>query len=64
MREAKKSPDGKWTAAVQMEVYNSGWVVNDAVYAVGLKGAAQKEKEGDLVMNVPVNYPDPEPKID
>ena len=62
--ETKKSPDGKWMAVVQMEVYNSGWVVNDAVYAVRLKGPAQTDKEGDLVMNVPVNYPDPEPAID
>lgn len=58
------SPNGKWNAVVQMEVYNSGWVVNDAVYAVRLKGLAQKDREGDLVMNVPVNYPDPAPSID
>lgn len=64
VRETKKSPDGKWMATVQMEVYNSAWVVNDAVYAVRLKGPAQKDKEGDLVMNVPVNYPVPEPAID
>jgi hypothetical protein len=38
--------------------------VNDAVYAVRLKGPAQKDGQGDLVMNVPVNYPDPEPSID
>jgi hypothetical protein len=43
---------------------NSAWVVNDAVYAVRLMGPAKKNKEGDLVMNVPVNYPDPEPAID
>lgn len=64
VRETKKSPDGKWTGVVQMEVYNSAWVVNDAVYAVRLKGPAQKDHLGDLVMNVPVNYPDPEPSID
>jgi hypothetical protein len=38
--------------------------VDDAVYAVRLKGAEQKDRQGDLVMNVPVNYPDPEPSID
>ena len=64
VRETKKSPDGKWTAVVQMEVYNSAAVVNDAVYAVRLKGPAQKDHQGDLVMNVPVNYPDPAPAID
>jgi hypothetical protein len=63
-REAKTSPDGKWVAVVQLEVYNTAWVVNDAVYAVRLKGPAQKDREGDLVMNVPVNYPHPEPSID
>jgi hypothetical protein len=26
VRETKKSPDGKWTAVVQMEVYNSAVV--------------------------------------
>ncbi len=64
VKQTKKSPDGKWDAVVQMEVYNSAWVVNDAVYAVRLKGPAQKDRLGDLVMNVPVNYPDPEPSID
>jgi hypothetical protein len=64
VRETKKSPDGRWNAVVQMEVYNSASVVNDAVYAVRLKGTAQKDPRGDLVMNVPVNYPDPEPSID
>jgi len=59
-----KSPDGKWDAVVQMEVYNSAWVVNDAVYAVRLKGPEQKDRLGDLVMNVPVNTPTPEPSID
>ncbi|QMV20109.1 hypothetical protein GOB94_16575 [Granulicella sp. 5B5] len=63
VKETRKSPDGKWDAVVQMEVYNSAWVVNDAVYAVRLKGPAQKDRLGDLVMNVPVNYPDPEPSI-
>jgi len=64
VRETKKSPDGRWTAVVQMEVYNSAWVVNDAVYAVRLEGPAQKDRQGDLVINVPVNYPDPAPSID
>ena len=64
VRETKKSPDEKWDAVVQMEVYNSAWVVNDAVYAVRLKGPAQKDRLGDLVMNMPVNYPDPAPSID
>jgi hypothetical protein len=64
VRETKKSPDGRWTAVVQMEVYNAAAVVNDAVYAVRLTGPAQKDRQGDLVMNVPVSYPDPEPSID
>jgi hypothetical protein len=63
-REAKTSPDGRWGAVVQLEVYNTAWVVNDAVYAVRLKWPAQKDRHGDLVMNVPVNYPHPEPSID
>ena len=63
MRETKKSPDGRWTAVVQMEVASAPAFVDDAVYAVRLKGVAQKDTQGDLVMNVPVNYPDPEPSI-
>jgi len=59
---AKSSPDGQWVAVVQLEVSGAGWV-NDAVYAVRLKKAGQKNVEGDVVMNVPVNYPDPEPSI-
>ncbi len=53
-----------WTAVVQMEVYSAPAFVDSAVYAVRLKGPAQKDHQGDLVMNVPVNYPDPEPFID
>jgi hypothetical protein len=64
VRDIKRSPDGKWTAVVQLEAYTEAFVVNDAVYAVRLKGPAQKDRQGDLVMNVPVNYPDPEPSID
>jgi hypothetical protein len=64
VRETKRSPDGMWTAVVQMEVYNAAAVVNDSVYAVRLKGPAQKDSKGVLVMNVPVNYPEPEPSID
>jgi hypothetical protein len=62
-REAKGSPDGKWLAVVQLEVYDPAWVVNDAVYAVRLKEATQRDSKGELVMNVPVNYPEPEPSI-
>lgn len=64
VRETKRSPDGKWTAVVQLEVYNAAAVVNDAVFAVRLKGPAQKDSKGDLVMNVAVNYPEPEPSVD
>jgi len=64
VRETKRSPDGKWTAVVQREVYSASAFVDDAVYAVRLKGPTQKDRLGDLVMNVPVNYPDPEPSID
>jgi hypothetical protein len=64
LRETKWSPDGRCVAVVQLEVYNTAWVVNDAVYAVRLREATQKGAEGDLVMNVPVSYPDPEPSID
>lgn len=64
VRETKRSPDGRWTAIVEMEVYSAPAFVNDAVYAVRLRGPAQKDRQGDLVMNVPVNYPEPEPSID
>jgi hypothetical protein len=64
VRETKSSPNGKWTAVVQMEVYSASAFVDEAVYAVRLKGPAQKDRRGDLVMNVPVNYPKPEPSID
>jgi len=63
--ETKKSPDGRWTAVVQMEVSSAPAFVDDAVYAVRLKGTEQKDRDGDLVMNVPVsNYPNPAPSID
>lgn len=64
VQATKKSPDGKWTAVVQMEVYSAAAFVDDAVYAVRLKGPVQKDRLGDLVMNMPVNYPDPAPSID
>lgn len=63
VKDIRTSPDGKWNAVVQMEVYNSASVLNDAVYAVRLMGPEQKDRLGDLVMNVPVNYPYPEPSI-
>ncbi|MFZ1083631.1 MAG: hypothetical protein WAN35_01555 [Terracidiphilus sp.] len=61
--DTKRSPDGRWTAVVQMEV-DSAVFVTVAIYTVRLKGAAQKDHKGDLVMNMDVNYPDPEPSID
>lgn len=64
VQSTKKSPDGKWTAVVQMEVYSAAAFVDEAVYAVRLKGPAQKDRQGDLVMNIPVNYPDPAPSVD
>jgi len=64
LREVKRSPDGKWVAVVQLEVYNAGGAVNDAVYAVRLKRATDERGTGDLVINVPVIYPEPEPSID
>jgi hypothetical protein len=63
VHDTKRSPDGKWTAVVQMEVYSAAPFVDEAVYAVRLKGPMQKDPEGNLVMNIPVNYPDPEPSI-
>jgi len=63
VQESKRSPDGRWTAVVQMEVYSAGFV-SDAVYSVRLKGPTQNDRQGDLVMNVPVNYPDPAPSVD
>jgi hypothetical protein len=60
----KEAQSEKWTAVVQMEAYTEAFVVYDAVKAVRLKGPAQKDRQGDLVMNVPVNHPDPEPSID
>lgn len=62
-RDSKWSPDRRWIAVVQLEVRNTAWGVSDAVYAVRLKKAEHKNAEGELVMNVPVNYPDPEPLI-
>jgi hypothetical protein len=62
--ETKMSPDGKWTAVVQREVYESFSSVNDVVYAVRLKGPAQKDRRGDLIINVQVNTPDPPPSIE
>jgi hypothetical protein len=61
--QSERSPDGKWTAVVQMEVFNTALVVNDAVYAVRLKGVNQRDSAGDLVMNVQVNYPVPQPFV-
>ena len=63
-RQAKVSPDGKWIAVVQLEVQNTPLFVTVAVNAVRLKGPAQKDPQGDLVMNVEENYPDPAPSID
>jgi hypothetical protein len=63
VQSTKESPDRKWTAVVQMEVYSAAAFVDEAVYAVRLKGPAQKDRQGDLVMNMPVNYPDPAPSI-
>ena len=63
LRDTKYSPDGQLIAVVQIEVRTAGWNVNDALYAVRLKKAGRLNDEGDLVMNVPVNYPDPEPSI-
>jgi hypothetical protein len=64
IQSTRRSSDDKWTAVVQMEVHSAPAFVNDAVYAVRLKGPAQKDRLGDLVMNTPVNYPDPAPTID
>jgi hypothetical protein len=64
VHETRKSPDGRWTAVVQMEVYNTAWVVNDAVYAVRLKGPKERDRRGDLVMNAPVDYPEPAPSVE
>ena len=61
--DTKGNPDGRRAAVVQMEVYNPALFVNVAVHAVRLKGPAQKDRQGDLVMNVQVNYPDPAPAI-
>ena len=63
LRQSEMSPDGNQQAVVQLEVFNTAWVVNDAVYAVRLKGRMQKNSAGDLVMYVPVNYPIPEPYV-
>jgi hypothetical protein len=61
--DTKRSPDGRWTAVVQMEV-DSTVFVTVAVNAVRLKGPAQKDPQGDLVMNVEEIYPNPAPSID
>jgi hypothetical protein len=64
VQEARESPDRRWTAVVQMEIYSSISSLSNVVYTVRLKGPAQKDRQGDLVMNVPVNYPDPAPSAD
>lgn len=64
IQSTKRSSDERWTAVVQMEVHSAPAFVNDAVYAVRLKGPEQKDHLGDLVMNTPVNYPDPAPTIE
>ena len=63
LRQSERSPDGNRLAVVQLEVFNTAWVVNDAIYAVRLKGRMQKDSAGDLVMYVPVNDPIPEPSV-
>jgi hypothetical protein len=64
LEHSERSPDGNWVAVVQLEVFNTAWVVNDPIYAVRLKGRNQRDNAGDLVMYVPVNYPDPAPSIE
>ena len=61
--ETKKSPDGRWTAVVQMEVH-SAFIVTVAIYAVRLQGLEQKDRKGDLVLTAEVNYTVPAPSID
>lgn len=63
LKQSERSPDGNWLGVVQLEVFNTAWVINDPIYAVRLKGKMQKDSAGDLVMYVPVNYPIPEPSV-
>jgi len=63
IQETRGSSDGKWMAVVQLEVGGGISALDDPVYAVRLRGPAQKDRQGDLVMNVPVNYPDPAPTV-
>lgn len=60
--QTQRSPDGRWTAVVQLEVSGAS-AADYAVYAVRLKGPAQKDRQGDLVMNAEVAYPVPRPFI-
>lgn len=61
--ETKKSPNGRWTAVVQLEVISTAFVsVPD--WSVRLQGLEQKDRNGDLVMVVEANYPDPAPSIE
>lgn len=46
LRQSERSADGNWEAVVQLEVFNTAWVVNDAVYAVRLKGRMQRDNAG------------------
>ncbi|HZZ43296.1 MAG TPA: hypothetical protein VFE58_10185 [Tepidisphaeraceae bacterium] len=62
VHQTKASPDGKWTAVVQLEVYSSGFV-SIPTFAVRLKGPAQKDPMGDLVIST-ADYSDSPPSID
>lgn len=58
--QAQRDPSGRWTATVQMEVHDTLSAVDYVNYSVLLKGPAQKDPVGDLVMNVPWGpYPRP-----
>ncbi len=61
--QTEKSPNDRWTAVVQQEVYGGSLAADYAQYAVRLKGSAQKDPRGDLVMAAELAYPVPRPFI-
>lgn len=62
--QTRKSPNDKWTAVVQQEVYGGALAASDyPVYAVRLIGPMQKDRQGDAVMYAEAAYPGPRPFV-
>lgn len=61
--QTKKSPSGRWTAVVQLEVDGGSLAADYGLYVVRLKGPTQKNSQGDVVMFAEVAYPVPRPFV-